>query len=187
MKSGLRSTKALVKKEEDEVKDIKLEEEQATYVKDFDLKDEADRMMCSDQTGRFPVTSFKGNQYVMVLFQTIGNNILVEPMRNRTSGQMVRAYQVLIDRMKEKGLVPTMHILDNECSAEFKNAIIENKMKYQLVPPNANREDCDKKILNANVFQSCIVCTTCKHCQIFLFDQIHLELFFCVTARYCAR
>ena len=147
VKSGLRSTKALIKKEEDEVKGIKLEKEQAVYVKEFNLKDEADRMMFSDQTGRFPVTSFKGNQYVMVLFETIGNNILVESMRNRTSGEMVRAYQVLMGRMKEKGILPTMHVLDNECSAEFKDAIAENKMKYQLVPPNDHRRNVAEKAI----------------------------------------
>ena len=129
VKSGLHSTKDLAKKEEDQTANIKLEPEQAVYVKEFNLKDGADRLMFSDQTGRFPTTSFKGNKYIMMLFETIGNNILVDPMRNRTSGEMIRAYQVLIDRMKKKDMHPTMHLLDNECSAEFKETIKENKMK----------------------------------------------------------
>ena len=115
------------------------------YTKEFNLRDEADKLMFSDQTGRFPVTSFKGNQYVMVLFETIGNNILVEAMRNRTSGEMIRAYQVLVDGMKEKRIHPTMHILNNECSAEFKDTIKENKMKYQLVLPNDHRRNMAEK------------------------------------------
>ena len=86
----------------------------------------------------------KGNQYVMVLYETIGNNTLVEPMRNRTSGEMVRAYQVLIDRMEEKDIHPRLHILDNKCSTEFKDAIKE-KMKYQLVPPDNHRRNVAKK------------------------------------------
>jgi len=147
VKSGLRSTKDLVKKEEEQTAGIKLEPEQAIFVREFNLKDEADRLMFSDQTGRFPATSFKGNQYIMVLFETIGNNILAEPMRNRTSGEMVRAYQVLIDRIKEKNIHPTMHILDNECSAEFKEKIKENKMKYQLVPPNDHRRNVAEKAI----------------------------------------
>ena len=88
---------------------IKLELDQAVYVKGFSFKDAADRLMCSDQIRRFPVASFKESQYIMVLFETIGNNILVEPMRNRTSREMVRAYQVMTDRMEEKGVHPTMH------------------------------------------------------------------------------
>ena len=65
--------------------------ERAVYVKYFDMKNEADRLMYSDQTGLSPVTSYKGNQYNMVLFETGSNNILVEAMRNICSGEMVRA------------------------------------------------------------------------------------------------
>ena len=71
----------------------------------------------------------------------------MEPTRNKTLGEMVRAYQVLIDRTKEKNLIPTMHILDNECSAEFKEAIEKNKMKYQLVPPNDHRRNIAEKAI----------------------------------------
>ena len=49
--------------------------------------------MYSDQTGKFPVTSYKGNQYIMVLFETTSNDILVEAMKSRTAGEMVQAYQ----------------------------------------------------------------------------------------------
>lgn len=145
IKSGLRSTKELVREEEEQTVGVKLEPEQAVHIREFNLKDEADRLMFSDQTGRFSTTSFNGNQYIMVLYETIGNNILVEPMRNRTSGEMVSAYQVLIDRMKEKDIHPTMYILDNECSTEFKETIKENKMNYQCVSPNDHRRNVAEK------------------------------------------
>ena len=89
-----------MKAEEEQVAGMELDPDQVVYVKEFNLKDTADRLMFSYQTGRFPVTSFTGSQYIMVLFETIANNMLVEPMRNRTSGEMMRAYQVLVDRMK---------------------------------------------------------------------------------------
>ena len=38
------------------------------------------------------------NQYVMVMAESDSDAILAEPMKNRTSGEMIRAYQVLIDR-----------------------------------------------------------------------------------------
>ena len=60
---------------------------------------------------------------------------------------MIRAYQVLIDRMKEKDINPTMHVLDNECSAEFKEAIKENRMKFQRVPPNDHRRNVAEKAI----------------------------------------
>ena len=51
----------------------------------------------TDQTGRLPKKSSRGNQYVMVLAESNSDAILAEPMKNRTSGEMIRAYQVLID------------------------------------------------------------------------------------------
>ena len=39
----------------------------------------------------------------MVLIKLDSNSILVEPMRDRTSGEMIQAYQVLVDRPKKKG------------------------------------------------------------------------------------
>ena len=105
-----------------------------------------DRKMYSDQTGRFPVTSIKENQYVMVIYDMdISGAVLVEPMRNRTSGEMVKAYTAAIKRLHNAGVRPTMHILDNECSEEFKEAIKENKMKHQLVPPHDHRRNAAKK------------------------------------------
>ena len=84
--SGLISTsKQLVENEEKETAVAPVPSGKAIMVQYFDLKDEADRKRFSDQTGRFPGTSYKGNQYVMVLFETSSNNILVEPMRSRVS------------------------------------------------------------------------------------------------------
>ena len=37
----------------------------------------------TDQTGRFLVTSSKGNKYIMVAFEEYSNNIMVEPMKFR--------------------------------------------------------------------------------------------------------
>jgi len=147
IKSGLRSTKKLVEEEALQTERITLPNERAIYVQDFDLSSEAERKIFTDQTGRFPATSFRGNQYIMVLFETGSNNILVEPMRSRTASEMVRAYQVLIDRLKEKGIKPSLQILDNECSSEYKQAIKENHMTYQLVPPNDHRRNVAEKAI----------------------------------------
>jgi len=47
--------------------------------------------MHTDQTGRFPATSSRGNQYVMVLVEEDGNFIDAEPMKNRSEGAMIKA------------------------------------------------------------------------------------------------
>jgi hypothetical protein len=59
----------------------------------LDLADEATQKIWSDQPGRFPKKSSKGNQYIMVHTESDSNIILVEAMKNCSSGEMIRAYQ----------------------------------------------------------------------------------------------
>ena len=101
----------------------------------------ATETMHTDQTGRFPATSSKGNQYIMVLVEVDGNFIDAEPMKNRSEGAMIKAYKALWDRLTASGTVkPRTHILDNEASAEFKREIQKNCM-IQLVPPDNHRRN----------------------------------------------
>ena len=95
----------------------------------------------SDQTGGFPYTSQRGNRYIMVAIHLDANYIFVEPMKNRTEGQMMEAYQGIINRMQAAGLGLKLHILDNECSAAFKQLIGTNNMKHELVPPGNHRRN----------------------------------------------
>ena len=82
----------------------------------YNLQDEMDQKMYTNQTGKFPVRSYRGMQYVVVLIEMESNSILVAGMRNRTSGEMVKAYQIMIDRLKASGISPKLNMLDNECS-----------------------------------------------------------------------
>ncbi len=84
------------------------------------MKDEAIRKIFTDQTGRFPKKTSCGNQYIMVLINVDSDAILVEPMKNRTSGEMIQAYQTLIDRLRTVGSIPKLLVLDNECSQDFR-------------------------------------------------------------------
>ena len=95
----------------------------------------------SDQTGGFPYTSQRGNRYIMVAIHLDANYIFVEPMKNRTEGQMMAAYQRIINRMRAAGLGLKLHILDNECSAAFKQLIATNNMTHELVPPGNHRRN----------------------------------------------
>ena len=62
VKSGQRSTRQLVKEEED-MPDLPTSEgEQAMYLQTYNIQHDFDKKLYTDQTGRFPCTSFKGNQ-----------------------------------------------------------------------------------------------------------------------------
>jgi hypothetical protein len=90
--------------------------------------------MYTDQTKKFPKKSSKGNHYIMVIIEIDSNAILVEAMKNRSAGEMIRAYLILVNCLYNAGVTPKMHILDNECSKEFKAQICKNNMTFQLVP-----------------------------------------------------
>ena len=163
VRAGLRSTKAKAPKTptpQETPPSAVDPPEQALHLAVFDLKDEMDKKLYSDQTGRFPVTSYRGNQYVMILYDMdVTNYIMAEPMRNRTSGEMVRAYTAAITRLKQGGELPTMHILDNECSRELKRAIKNNEMKIQLVPPHDHRRNAAEKAVQ--IFKDHFVAVLC--------------------------
>ena len=68
----------------------------------------------TDQTGKFPVISNRGNRYMMVIYAYDANCILVEPMKNRTERCMLEAYEKAHERLQQAGYKPRLHWLDNE-------------------------------------------------------------------------
>jgi hypothetical protein len=83
----------------------------------------------------------------MVLTESDSDAILVEPMKNRTSGEMIQAYQTLINRLRSVGIAPKQHILDNQCSNDFKETVKANNMTYQLEPPHDHRRNKAEKAI----------------------------------------
>ncbi len=102
----------------------------------LDLSNKAQRLMYTNQTGKFSKKSSKGNQYIIVLIKIDSNTILVEAIKNRSAGEMIKAYLILVNRLCNAGVTPKMHILDNMCSEEFKAQICKNNMTFQLVSPH---------------------------------------------------
>jgi hypothetical protein len=76
------------------------EQQHTTYCNVYDAEEDATETIYSDQTRRFPKKLSKGNQYILVLC----NVILVAAMINRMSGEMIRAYQELIDHLHNAGI-----------------------------------------------------------------------------------
>ncbi len=49
----------------------------------------------------------------MVMVEIDSNAILVEPMKNCKDAKMIRAYNALLLQLKQAGIVPKKHVLDN--------------------------------------------------------------------------
>jgi hypothetical protein len=103
--------------------------------------------MYTDRTGKFPKKLSKGNQYIMVLIEINSKSILVEAMKNCSAGEMIQAYQVLVTCLCNAGVMPKMHVLDNECSEKFKAQIHKNNMTFQLVLPHNHRRNIAEKAI----------------------------------------
>jgi hypothetical protein len=77
----------------------------------------------------------------MVLIEVDGNYISVEPMKSREAGEMIRAYNAIMDRLQSRGIKPTKQMLDNEISQEFREAIEKRDITLELVPPDNHRRN----------------------------------------------
>ena len=111
---------------------------QDVYIKTYDPRE----TIFSDQTGKLPTQSQRGNKYIMVMVEIDSNAILVEPMNSKKDKEMIRAYDTLILRLKRAGSVPKKHVLDNEVSEAMKNHIRDDlKLNMELVPPGCHRRN----------------------------------------------
>ena len=113
------------------------------FVKVVDLKE----VMYTNQTGKFPFLSSKGNRYVMVGYHADANYIFQEAMKNRTERQMIDTYQRIVQRMRAGGLTVKKHILDNEISEGYKEAIKGNDVTHELVPPSDHRRNLAERAI----------------------------------------
>ena len=148
IKQGIRSTKEKIKPTTLKLSDgtdvtMPLKKHHDIYMTIDNLRE----TICTDQTGAFPVRSRSGNRYILVLCDIDSNAIFSEPMRNRTTGEMIRAYQAALKRLRLSGVRPKKHILDNELSHDYKQAIIDNEMQYELVPAGQHRRNVAEKAI----------------------------------------
>ena len=60
----------------------------------------------SDQTGRFPQTSSRGNKYVMVFYDYDSSAILAEPLKSRAEAELLRAFKKLHALLSDRGFHP---------------------------------------------------------------------------------
>jgi hypothetical protein len=150
-----------------------VKKEKMIFYRILDLEDEATQKKWLDLMGKIPKKSSKGNQYIMVLTESDSDVIFVEAMKNCSSGKMIWAYQKLIDRLYAAGIVPKHHILDNECSNEFKENIKFNEMMYQLIPTHNHHRNCAKKAIQTfkNHFVA-ILCGADKELPLNLWDLL---------------
>ena len=64
------------------------------------------------------------------------NNILVAPLRNITGTFILNVITNIHGKLKQWGLTPKLHIIDNEVSEDLKEYVEESDIQFQLVSPH---------------------------------------------------
>ena len=149
-RQGVRSTKVKITVEPGTVSKSDEEAEEKEFNEENDIMVaiyQTNNTMHSDQTGKFPTVSSRGNKYQMILTHMDSGSIWVEATKNKTEGEMKLARRRALLRMKACGIVPKHQVMDNECSDAYKQEISESGMTYQLVPPNNHRRNIAEKAI----------------------------------------
>ena len=93
------------------------------------------------QTGRFSVTSIRGNKYILVAYNFDSNTIHTELLKTRSGLELTTEYQKLHSLLTNRGLRPHLHILDNECPNVIQKFMREVNENFQLFPPHIHRRN----------------------------------------------
>ena len=72
----------------------------------------------------------------MIVHEMYGNSTWIEPMKNRTEGEMILSQRRALIRIKLQGIVPKHQVLDNKISAAYIAEIQATHITYHLVLPN---------------------------------------------------
>jgi hypothetical protein len=127
----------------------------------------------TDQTGRFPVVSSKGNKYIMILYDYDSNAILAQPIKDRTAPDLLRAFQVMEQELVARGLKPKLMKLDNEALKLLKMYLNQQNITFQLVPPYNHRRNSDERAIRS--FKDHLIagiCSTDKSFPVHLWDRL---------------
>ena len=89
----------------------------------------------TDQTGRFPITSNRGNNYVVIFYTVDANHIKTYPIKSHHRSELLRAYNDVHSYLCMWGYQPQLHKLDNESSCDVKTFITDNNASFQYTPP----------------------------------------------------
>ena len=102
-------------------------------VKTYDLTDP----IHADLTAKFPVTSRKGNQYLLVACWH--GYCHFEAMPSRTASSYVHAYTNVLAFFRGLGRTPSILRLDNETSGKLEAYLAAEHITMQFVPPGTHR------------------------------------------------
>ena len=119
--------------------------------------------LSTDQTGRFPVTSSRGSNYLMVSYNHDSNAILLEPLTHCSERELIRAICVLHFYLSAHSLTPTYQMLDKECPGGLKTFLRDSSIDFQLVPSYLHCTNAAKSAIQTYKNHLAINLSSCDH------------------------
>ena len=71
--------------------------------------------------------SYKGHQYIFVMYVYDANAILLRPLKTREGSALLEACISCYNYLQQRKLTPKLHVVDNECSQQLKHFIEQNQ------------------------------------------------------------
>jgi hypothetical protein len=84
----------------------------------------------------------------MIFYDYDSSAILAEPLKSHSGSEPLRAFFKLHHHLTDRGLRPSLQILDNECPAQLKAFMLTAGTTYQLAPPNMHQTNAAKKAID---------------------------------------
>ena len=134
----------------------------------------------SDLTGRFPVTSRTGAQYMFV--SVLDGYIHVETMKTRHHQEYVAAYKRTLNFFGRLGRRPSFQRLDNETSAPLESFATDNNITIQYCPPHTHRSLKAERAIHT--FKNHFIATLCTAAPDFpltLWDDMLPQMVICLN------
>ena len=97
----------------------------------------------------------------MILYDYDSNSILSRPTKTKQAREMTDTWTKLFEHLQMNGYAPELHILDNECSYEIKQAFQKYNVKFQRVPPHVHRRNAAERAIQTWKNHFCAGLATC--------------------------
>jgi hypothetical protein len=97
---------------------------------------------------------------------------LAEPIKNRTSAELLRAFQVMERKLTARGLQPKLARLDNEASQLLKSYLHDKNITFKVVPPYSHRRNASERAMRS--FKDHLIagiCSTDKAFPMHMWDR----------------
>ena len=93
----------------------------------------------TDQTGKFPITSCRGNKYILIMYVYDANAILASPLKSIPDSHILEDYTKQVEQLTHREYRPRVHWLDNQASASLNKYNKQKYIDYRFVTPHIHR------------------------------------------------